>query len=352
MVNVNLKELFKFFIVVLTIGIVLGTFVHEFVGHGLTILILGGEIEKIHVTGFVIYPEFYFEGFQGFGYISSQFYLTSNQIEGGIIDIMGSMSTFLISLIFIPIFLKNNFKGIKKYIFLGFSLYFVDILGHSIGFLDNEPYDGAHLFNLSTDLLWYFIIFTCFLITFSILLKLFWNKKTRSQNRFAKLIPRFLKFLSTFFVILFISFSIFLLSFMYVTYRKSKIIEKNLNELNINEKIEFCFSQKTFFKDFCLFTVSKNNSKLEPVINGNLCDNIDDEIYKKDCYWWVYMTNKNILVCGKIEEDLDVFMCRGLIKKNLNECLNLEKTNEQKRCTRYIINILEYCREEPDSIIC
>ncbi|MBL7087077.1 MAG: hypothetical protein ISS28_08325 [Candidatus Cloacimonetes bacterium] len=240
----------------------------------------------------------------------------------------------------------------KKYVFLTFSLYFADMLMHSIPFLDSEPYDGAHLFNLSSDLLWYFVIFTCSLITFSILLKLFFNKKTKTQNKFVKLIPKFLKFLSIFFVILFISISIFLLSFMYVTYRKSKIIERNLNELDINKKIEFCFSQKPFFKDFCLFTISKNNSELELVANGNLCDSISDGIYKKDCYWWVYMTNKNISVCDKFEEDIDVFICKGLVTKNLNECLNLEEPSEQKVCSRYIINLFDHCQENPNSIIC
>lgn len=352
MLNVNIKEVVKFSVILLVFGLILGTLAHEILGHGLVIVLLGEEIEKLHILGFVVYPEFYFEGVMGFGYISSKAFVTANPIEDGILIIMGSMSTFLVSLAFIPIFLRTKSKGIKYYILLTFSLYFADMLMHSLPLLDKEPYEGAKILGLSSNMLWGFAVLTCLLMSLAILLKLLSDFRIGRGIKFYRSFPKIVNYFSIFFLVVLILFSGFFFSFTYIRYQKSKSIEADIERLNIDQKISFCSSQEKFYRDFCFFMISKDNPNSEIIANGNLCQNIEDYDLRQNCYWWLYRLNDNTEICEKMEDDVDAYICKAWITKDLNECMGLEKKSSRKTCTNSVINWIDYCSDEPDLIVC
>lgn len=125
--KLNSKKIITTLILILIFGVILGTLCHEIIGHGLTAIILGGKVTEICIITFQINSS----GVQFnpcvFGYMNYNLN-EETPLKYGFILIMGSVFTFIISLIATLILLFKKIKGYPKIIIMIFSLYFMDII--------------------------------------------------------------------------------------------------------------------------------------------------------------------------------------------------------------------------------
>src|SRR3989344_1164311 len=126
------KGFIKKFTIILTFllffGLFFGTLIHELIGHSLTATIFGVKVTKVCVLFIEISANNMSLNLCHFG--ATHFQTEDlNDINYGFITIMGSVSTFIISLIssFILLF-KTKLHTYKKYILIILSLYFIDII--------------------------------------------------------------------------------------------------------------------------------------------------------------------------------------------------------------------------------
>ena len=140
----------KKIVVVSLVGIVmvlLALFIHE-LGHVLAALFLGVDILRVHFFNFTVYPNFGIQEMQGF---LGQVYWEKpfNDIYSGIILLMGSLLTWIVSVFFIIILYVRKARGgyVEQTILLLGSLMFLDLVTYSFGLRlsgFNEPQVAAN----------------------------------------------------------------------------------------------------------------------------------------------------------------------------------------------------------------
>ncbi len=116
-------------------GLVVGTFWHEFVGHGLTANFYGGEMKKLAVLGVQVFPSVEVAGFDSkkgfFGWIQ---YEGVSEKDRPVVSLMGSVSTFVVSCVALAVFLVFKFSGYAKTIVFSFAIWFIDLFQHTLRF--------------------------------------------------------------------------------------------------------------------------------------------------------------------------------------------------------------------------
>lgn len=128
---------FKRIIAALVIGIVMvaaNLVIHES-GHALTALNLGGRVTSIEFLGLQVYPKVFYGGFHG--YLGQVAYNVGRFGTYGWITLMGSGSTWLVSIFFLFLIYALYFLKIRNFVletvaFFG-SLMFLDMLTYILG---------------------------------------------------------------------------------------------------------------------------------------------------------------------------------------------------------------------------
>ena len=115
-------------VMLLVVGLVLGTIGHEVLGHGSVMLLSGESITKVKILFFTFdsggvsfVPEF-----TGFGYIWGSNNQSYNIIFDIVFRIMGSGFNLIVSLIFLFLILLKKWKGFKKILFICLAVWFID----------------------------------------------------------------------------------------------------------------------------------------------------------------------------------------------------------------------------------
>ena len=155
------KDFIISLILLLSLGLVLGTVIHEFVGHGLTTYAFGGNVTR-YKASIISYQNniLRLNPFYIGGGIDSGWYEYNNRsldwgdynpFAFGFIAIMAPVVALLISLTASIIILAKKPKGWTRLILIIFSLYFIDPLSNFftsdfyrptglIGFLNTFPF--------------------------------------------------------------------------------------------------------------------------------------------------------------------------------------------------------------------
>jgi len=206
------KKICVLLVIVLFFGAFLGTLTHELIGHGVTTILLGVKITEICVLFFKINQEgssftscLSNNGF--FGGLTIKFE-ESTPINYWFVAIMGSLSTFLVSILFSFILLfKKKLTGYLKQILIVFSLYFVDLL---YGFF-KILFKSGDFFYISTKLEISLIplILITFFGAFTTITILFYKLKNKEISNCLKIIFSSLLFLILISLFAFMAYSRF-----------------------------------------------------------------------------------------------------------------------------------------------
>ncbi len=101
---------------------------HELIGHGLTAILLGGSIDSIHLFGFKVFPNFEWSGIPGGVGIDN---LPTGKLLD-IVNIMGPISTWLVSLLAVIALWIRRPVGLLRVILVCLSLWCYDLLGETL----------------------------------------------------------------------------------------------------------------------------------------------------------------------------------------------------------------------------
>lgn len=118
------------------VGILIGVLVcaigwHQLAGHGLAALLCGAQITEINVLGVQVYPSLDWEFRSGyFGWVHWNGSLTSQQTA--FVALSDGLSTWIVSIIALPLFLRTRQWSTKRIILLALSLYYLDIFVHTL----------------------------------------------------------------------------------------------------------------------------------------------------------------------------------------------------------------------------
>jgi len=151
----KLKSTLLFLIFLLLFGLTLGTFIHEFIAHGGTAYIFGGEITDFRISilskvngSFSIHPlniigGWTYNTFPKYWYEEMTLkWGDYTPLADGFITIMAPIISLLISLTATLFILTKKPKGWRKYLLLVFAIYFIDPLWNFFAS------DFTYLFNL------------------------------------------------------------------------------------------------------------------------------------------------------------------------------------------------------------
>ena len=121
---------------VLYIGVFIGVLLcaivwHELVGHGLAALLCGAQITQVNVLGIQFYPTLVWEFHPGyFGWVHWNGSLGPQQMA--FVTLNDSLSTWVVSVIALPLFLRVQRWYMMRIILLALSLYYLDIFVHTL----------------------------------------------------------------------------------------------------------------------------------------------------------------------------------------------------------------------------
>src|SRR5262245_10791560 len=111
-------------------SLILGTMCHEIVGHGLTAVLFGGRIERVHILGVRFDPGISWEGWMGYyGYC----YITptgSARTEHWV-SLAGSLSTWAVSVIAIVLLWMRRWAPRKRLVLAWLGLWWIDLLTYT-----------------------------------------------------------------------------------------------------------------------------------------------------------------------------------------------------------------------------
>lgn len=121
----KVPKLITFISLLFLLGLVLGTITHEVIGHGLTAIAFGNRLTAVQIlvfrfdsNGISLVP------FSGFGRV---FFGDTSKYDP-FITLGGSLITLVVSIVFTFLLLLKKSKGIRKFILICFSLYFIDTI--------------------------------------------------------------------------------------------------------------------------------------------------------------------------------------------------------------------------------
>lgn len=114
------------FLVLLAASQPIGTVWHEVVGHGLTGVLAGGRITRVEVWGLQVWPTVRWGGFQGhYGECGVEGIPTATGEH--LMELAGSMSTWLVALIATVILWMRWPRGWRRAVLIVLSLWWIDL---------------------------------------------------------------------------------------------------------------------------------------------------------------------------------------------------------------------------------
>ena len=266
-------------------GLILGTIAHEVVGHGLTAVAFGNQLNAVKILIFQFDSDgFSFVPFSGFGQISWELSAQPTINSQIFTLIMASIVPLIVSIIFAFLLLLGKQRGLKKILFTCFAIWFIDPLCNYFiwPYLSGGGGDFREIINQTGfNLLPFTIIaLASALIVSSVILYNLFSK----NNPKIKKILLWLLIALTFSLIFYISYLVIFGNTM--GYGGFKSCQK-INDL---KRMEGCA--------YSLAIANKDNS---------LCKTISETNISSDCYYYVAYWSENPTICSEVSipEDKD-----------------------------------------------
>ena len=177
----------------LVAALIVGTFVHEVIGHGLTAVSLGGRITQVVILGLQVYPSLEFVDWpivSGYGHINHDGVGTGPRLH--LVNMAGSLSTWLVAVLAnLVLWTRRRWYGWPRAVLIVLSLYWIDLFTYTLptwglkrsilwGPVYSEPYQAAVGLGINGNAFRVFVLLTCGAMLLSLLLHLY-----RARRRLA-----------------------------------------------------------------------------------------------------------------------------------------------------------------------
>ncbi|UCG32705.1 MAG: hypothetical protein JSU68_13690 [Phycisphaerales bacterium] len=187
-------------IAVLVAALVVGTFVHEVIGHGLTAVALGGQVTRVVILGVEFYPSLDFVGWpivSGYGRIDTDGVAAGPRTH--LVDLAGSMSTWFVAVLAnLLLWTRRRWYGWPKAVVIMLSIFWIDLFTYTLpswgmrrsvlwGPRDvSEPYDAAVALGINGDTFRAFVIITCCAMLLSLVLHWYRGRRYCAESTTGK----------------------------------------------------------------------------------------------------------------------------------------------------------------------
>lgn len=177
------------FVVFAAVSLVVGTLVHEALGHGATAVLFGGRVDRIVLFNLQIYPSILSDphpGFLGVCYTSG----VATSAGGAWVSLGGSLSTLLISIVSLIIYYYKTPAGAARHLLFWLSLWWIDIFTYTLpafglrkfiiyGGTRSEPLEAAAELGFPPTIFPWAVFSLCALLLFLLLRRAL---ATRTEN--------------------------------------------------------------------------------------------------------------------------------------------------------------------------
>ncbi|MCP4593106.1 MAG: hypothetical protein GY842_20415 [bacterium] len=182
MSEMRLARAIPTYILLLALGLAVGTAWHEVVGHGLISVICGGRITGVEVLGIQLWPEPAWTGWpQRYGYCSIADIPTSTGRH--LTDLAGSLSTLFVAVGATVLLWVRRWQGWGRLVLIVLSLWWIDVLTYTLpswglrrsilwGPVHSEPYDAAVALGVPGGVFQMFVVGSSILLAVLLLARL------------------------------------------------------------------------------------------------------------------------------------------------------------------------------------
>jgi len=316
------KKFWNYFLMILLgglmflfFGLILGTITHEVIGHGLTAVAFGNQLNAVKILIFQLDSTgFSFVPFSGFGQISWELSAQPTIHSQIFTLIMASITPLIISIIFAFLLILRKQRGLKKVLFTCFAIWFIDPLCNYFiwPYLSNGGSDFQEIISKTGFNL---LPFTIIAIASTLIISSVICSKFLSKNN-----QKIKKILLGLLIILTLSLSFYILYLVIFGNTMSYGGFESCQKINDIKRMDGCA--------YSLAIANKDNS---------LCKTIFETNISSDCSYYVAYWSENPSICYdvSIPQDKDSCfyqvadrtknnsICNFITNKTFsNECLN------------------------------